>query len=38
MLFSFTADRDRRSIVYQRLRGHVERRRSEEADVSGVFD
>ncbi|MFD1597896.1 DUF309 domain-containing protein [Halobellus rarus] len=38
MLFAFAADRDRRSLVYERLRGHVGQRRSEESDVSGLFD
>lgn len=38
MLFAFAADRDQRSIVYERLRGHVERRRSRESDVSGLFE
>ncbi|QCC48599.1 DUF309 domain-containing protein [Halobellus limi] len=38
MLFSFAADRAQRSLVYERLRGHVERRRSQESDVSGLFD
>lgn len=38
MLFEFADDRDRRAIVYERLRGHVERRRSRERDVSGLFD
>ncbi|MGQ4554435.1 DUF309 domain-containing protein [Halobellus sp. GM3] len=38
MLFDFVADRARRAIVYDRLRGHVERRRSRERDVSGLFE
>jgi len=38
MLFEFAADRERRAVVYDRLRGHVERRRSRERDVSGLFD
>lgn len=37
LLFDFAADRDRRRLVYDRLRRHVERRRSEESDVSGLF-
>ena len=38
MLFAFAADRDQRSLVYERLRGHVGRRRSEESDVSALFE
>ncbi|MFA1610133.1 DUF309 domain-containing protein [Halobellus rubicundus] len=38
MLFEFAADRERRTVVYDRLRAHVERRRSRERDVSGLFD
>jgi len=38
MLFVFATDRNQRSIVYERLRGHVERRRSREEDVSGLFE
>jgi predicted metal-dependent hydrolase len=38
MVFDFAADRDRRSLVYDRLRAHVERRRSEERDASGLFE
>lgn len=37
MVFDFAADRDRRSLVYDRLRAHVERRRSAERDASGLF-
>ncbi|WP_144902419.1 DUF309 domain-containing protein [Halobellus captivus] len=38
MLFDFAGDRERRSLVYDRLRGHVERRRGKESDVSDLFD
>jgi hypothetical protein len=38
MLFDFAADRDRRALVYDRLRAHVERRRSAERDASGLFE
>ena len=38
MVFDFAADRDRRSLVYDRLRAHVERRRSTERDASGLFE
>lgn len=38
MLFDFAADRNRRSLVYDRLRAHVERRRSTERDASGLFE
>jgi hypothetical protein len=38
MLFDFAADRDRRSLVYDRLRAHVERRRGAERDASGLFE
>ncbi len=38
MTFDFAADRDRRSLVYDRLRAHVERRRSTERDASGLFE
>jgi len=40
MLFDFAADRDRRALVYDRLQGHVGRRRSRERDVSqsGLFE
>lgn len=38
MVFDFAADRDRRSLVYDRLRAHVERRRSVERDASGLFE
>jgi hypothetical protein len=38
MVFDFVADRDRRSLVYDRLRAHVERRRSTERDASGLFE
>ena len=38
MVFDFAADRDRRSLVYDRLWAHVERRRSTECDASGLFE
>jgi hypothetical protein len=38
MIFDFAADRDRRSLVYDRLRAHVERLRSTERDASGLFE
>ena len=38
MTFDFAADRDRRSLIYDRLRAHVERRRSTERDASGLFE
>jgi hypothetical protein len=38
MVFDFTADRDRRSLVYDRLEAHVERRRGSERDASGLFE
>ncbi|RLM90248.1 DUF309 domain-containing protein [Halobellus sp. Atlit-38R] len=38
MLFDFAADRERRGIVYDRLQRHVERQRSKERDVAGLFD
>jgi len=37
LLFDFVADGERRALVYDRLRGHVERRRTEERDVDGLF-
>ena len=37
LLFDFVADGERRALVYDRLRGHVERRRTEEQDVHGLF-
>ena len=38
LLFDFVSDRDRRSLIYDRLRAHVERQRSTENDVSGLFE
>ncbi|RLM59815.1 DUF309 domain-containing protein [Halobellus sp. Atlit-31R] len=38
LVFDFAADRERRALVYDRLRAHVERRRSRERDVSGLFE
>ena len=38
MVFDFAADRDRRSLIYDRLRAHVERRRDTERDASGLFE
>ena len=37
MLFAFARAGAERDVVYQRLVGHVERRRSREDDVSGLF-
>jgi len=37
LLFDFVADGERRALVYDRLRRHVERRRAEERDVDGLF-
>ncbi|MDY6819724.1 MAG: DUF309 domain-containing protein [Halobacteriales archaeon] len=37
-LFDFVTEPDQRGIVYQRLSEHVERRRSKEADVEGLFE
>jgi uncharacterized protein (DUF433 family) len=38
VLFDFADGRARRALVYDRLRRHVERRRSRERDVSGLFE
>jgi len=38
MLFSFVRERDRRPVVYQRLRDHVQRERQKDDDVRGLFD
>lgn len=38
MVFDFAADRNRRSLVYDRLRAHVERRRDTERDAAGLFE
>jgi hypothetical protein len=37
LVFDFVAH-ERRDLVYRRLEAHVERRRSREADVEGLFD
>ena len=38
LLFSFVRDRERRGVVFQRLAERVERARSRETDVEGLFD
>jgi len=38
LVMDFAADAENRGLVYQRLRGHVERRRARERDVEGLFD
>jgi predicted metal-dependent hydrolase len=38
MLFDFADTRDGRAVVYDRLSRHVERRRSRERDVDGLFE
>lgn len=38
MVMDFVGDADRRDLVYHRLEDHVERRRSRESDVEGLFD
>ncbi|MFB6251780.1 MAG: DUF309 domain-containing protein [Halobellus sp.] len=38
MLFDFAADRDGREVVYDRLSAHVQRQRSRERDVDGLFE
>jgi len=38
LVMDFVADAENRGLVYQRLRGHVERRRARERDVEGLFD
>ncbi len=38
LVMDFTADAERRELVYQRLSEHVERRRHRESDVDGLFD
>ena len=38
LCFSFVRETDRRGVVAQRLRGHVERERAKDADVDGLFD
>ncbi len=37
LLFDFVREDDDRGIVYDRLSGHVDRRRAKEEDVSGLF-
>ncbi|SFR96635.1 protein of unknown function [Halomicrobium zhouii] len=38
LVFSFVRDPDKRGVVFQRLAEHVQRERSREADVEGLFD
>jgi len=38
MLFSFVRERDRRPVVYQRLRDHVELEQQKDDDVRGLFE
>jgi len=38
LVFSFVREPDRRPVVYQRLRAHVERERQKDRDVEGLFD
>ncbi|MCU4802609.1 DUF309 domain-containing protein [Halobacteria archaeon HArc-gm2] len=38
LVFSFVRDPAKRGIVFQRLAEHVQRERSREADVEGLFD
>ena len=38
LVFSFVRDPDRRGIVFQRLSEHVQRERSREGDVEGLFE
>jgi hypothetical protein len=38
LLFSFVRDPDRRGLVFDRLERHVNRERSKDADVEGLFD
>ena len=38
LVMDFVADADHRDLVYRRLAEHVERRRSRESDVEGLFD
>ncbi len=35
--FAFVRDAENRAVVYRRLSGHVDRRRSREGDVEGLF-
>ncbi len=37
LLFDFVRENEHRGIIYQRLTGHVDRRRSRESDVAGLF-
>ncbi|MFC4541213.1 DUF309 domain-containing protein [Halosolutus amylolyticus] len=37
LLFDFVREDEHRGLVYQRLTGHVDRRRSREKDVEGLF-
>lgn len=38
LVMDFAREEANRGIVYQRLQGHVEKRRAREADVEGLFD
>ncbi|WP_336336537.1 DUF309 domain-containing protein [Haloarcula brevis] len=38
LLFSFVRERDRRPVVYQRLRDHVQLEQQKDDDVRGLFD
>ena len=38
LLVDFVGERDRRGLVYDRLRDHVRRRRRKETDVDGLFE
>jgi len=38
LVLDFVGDHENRGIVYQRLQGHVDRRRGRERDVDGLFE
>ncbi len=38
LIFDFVGEADDRALIYDRLRSHVERRRTRESGVTGVFD
>lgn len=38
LVFAFVRDPEKRDVVFQRLGAHVERERSKEKDVEGLFD
>ncbi|MFC7044635.1 DUF309 domain-containing protein [Halobacteriaceae archaeon GCM10025711] len=38
LVFDFVREAERRPLVYERLRQHVERRRARERDVEGLFE